>query len=44
MNYPAASSGVSGIELPISLTPQSAWNSPLLELKLTLCGLGVLAR
>ncbi|MCZ6451736.1 MAG: hypothetical protein O6918_12875 [Deltaproteobacteria bacterium] len=33
MNYPAASSGVSGIELPISLTPQAAGNSTLVGLK-----------
>jgi len=33
MNDPAASSGVSGIELPISLTPQAAGNSTLVGLK-----------
>ncbi len=33
MNYPAASSGVSGVELPISLTPQAAGNSTLVGLK-----------
>ncbi len=34
MNYPAASSGVSGIELPISLTPQAAGNSTLVGLNI----------
>jgi len=32
MNYPAASSGVSGIELPISLTPKATGNSTLVGL------------
>jgi len=34
MNDPAASSGVSSIELPTSLTPQAAGNSTLVGLKL----------